>query len=98
MLERTAQTAAYTLVLADAGQVVVMNASSAVTLTIPAEASVAFAVGTVIAVYNTSASTLTIAGATSPATVTVRNNANGLSQYQEVSLRKRASNEWVRVG
>jgi hypothetical protein len=98
LLERAAQTAAYTLALADAGQVVVMGASTAVTLTIPADDTVAFAIGTVIVVYNTSASTLTIAGATSPATVTVRNNSAGLAQYQEVSLRKRATNEWVRVG
>ena len=45
-----AQTGAYTLVLTDANKAVEVTTASAVNLTIPTDASVAFPVGTVIEV------------------------------------------------
>lgn len=94
LLETTEQTADYVLVLADANKVVSMNKSGTGTVTIPTNASVAFPVGSVVNVYNQSADDVTIAG---DAGVTLRNGGD-LAQYAEVSLRKRATDEWVLAG
>lgn len=85
---------AYTLALADAGTVVEFTSASAVTLTVPANAAVAFPTGTVIEVYVDGAGGVTVAGDTG---VTVR-NAGALAQYATASLRKRATDEWVLTG
>lgn len=92
------QTAAYTLVLADLGKVVELNSASAVTLTVPSNASVAFAIGTVIEVCQIGAGQVTIAAAGG---VTLRSPSGKLKiagQYSSASLRKRATNEWVVAG
>ena len=89
--ETTARTDDYTLQLSDAGQVVPMNKPTAGTLTVPLNSAVAFPIGTVLWVYNQSSADVTIAG---DAGVTVR-NAGDISQFEEASLRKRATNEWV---
>lgn len=83
-----------TLSLLDINKVVSVNAPSTATVTIPLNSSVAFPIGSVINVYNRSASLLTIAGAVG---VTVR-NAGNLEQYKEASLRKRDTDEWVAAG
>jgi hypothetical protein len=87
-------TADVTLSLLDINKVVSVNAPSTATVTIPLNSSVAFPIGSVINVYNRSASLLTVAGA---AGVTVR-NAGTLEQYKEASLRKRDTDEWVAAG
>lgn len=92
--ETSEQTADYTLALADAGKIVNMNKSGAATLTVPTNASVAFPVGTIIGVYNQSSDDVTVAGDSG---VTVRNDG-AIPQYAEISLRKRATDEWVMVG
>lgn len=94
ILETVEKTADYILVLADADKIVLMNKATAGTLTVPKNDTVDFDIGTIIGVYNASAELLTIAGAVD---VTVR-NAGDLEQYSEVSLRKRAANEWVLAG
>lgn len=86
---------AYTLAAADAGKVVRMTAADAATVTVPANATVGFALGTVVNVYAAGAGGVTVAAATG---VTIRNNSAALVQYAEVSLRKDAVDEWVRVG
>lgn len=91
--ETTTRTANYTLALDDVNKVVPMDGSS-LTLTIPTNASVAFPLGAIVNVYNLNASDVTIAGDTG---VTVRNGGD-LAQYGEVSLRKRATDEWVLAG
>lgn len=58
-----AQAGAYTLALTDAGKTIFNNGGSAITWTIPANASVAFPVGTVIAFLNTGSGSVTIAPA-----------------------------------
>jgi hypothetical protein len=93
MTETSEQTSSYELVLGDAYKVVLANISSG-TITVPTNASVAFPIGTIVNVYNTNATDLTIVGDTG---VTVR-NAGDLAQYGEVSLRKRATDEWVLAG
>ena len=94
-LQSNEQTASYTLVLTDTGKIVECNNSSAMTLTVPTNASVAFEVGTVINVYAMTTNAVTIAGDTG---VTVRNAGIIADQYVEVSLRKRATDEWVATG
>ena len=92
--ETTEKTADYTLALADADKIVLMNKSGAADLTVPTNAAVAFSIGTIIGVYNVSSDAVTIVG---DGGVTVR-NAGDLAQYGEVSLRKRATDEWVLAG
>jgi len=92
--ETAEKTADYTLVIGDAGKIVLMNKTGAATLTVPTNANVAFPVGTIVGVYNVSSDDVTIAG---DGGVIVR-NAGDLAQYGEVSLRKRATDEWVLAG
>lgn len=95
LLETAVRNGNTTLALDDAGRVVpVVTSSSGITVTVPAEASVAFAIGTVVNVYNAGSAAITVAGASG---VTVRNGGL-VAPYQEVSLRKRAANEWVLAG
>jgi hypothetical protein len=95
LLETSQQTNDYTLALSDAGKVVPVNGSSTVTITVPGNSSVAFPVGTVINIYNASENLVVISG---EAGVTVRNAGTMAVQYSEISLRKRATNEWVLAG
>jgi hypothetical protein len=95
LLETAVRSGNTTLALADAGRVVpVATSSSGITVTVPAEASVAFAIGTVVNVYNAGSASITVSGASG---VTVR-NGGVVAPLQEVSLRKRDSNEWVLAG
>lgn len=85
----------YTLVLGDAGKVVEVNSGDAKTVTVPTNASVAFAVGTIIEVYGMGAGTVTVEG---DGGVTVRNEGDLAEQYATASLRKRDTDEWVLTG
>lgn len=92
------QTANYTLVLGDAGKTIEENSASATTVTVPPNSSVAFPTGTIIEVARYGAGTVAIAAG---AGVTIRSRGALLSignQYGAVSLRKRATDEWVLVG
>jgi len=95
LTETTARTSAYTLALTDLGRVVPVDSASAITVTVPTNASVAFPTGSVVYVYNLGAGAVTLAGS---AGVTLRGNSSTIAQYKEVSLRKRATNEWVVTG
>ena len=57
--------ATYTLALADDGKHIYLNTGSTNTITVPTNASVAFAIGTVITVVNGNSGTCTITGPTS---------------------------------
>ena len=84
--------------LTDAGKVVEFTSATAVTATVPANATVAFPVGTVIEVAQYGAGTVTIAAAGG---VTLRSRGSVFTiagQYGSVGLRKRGTNEWVVVG
>ena len=93
LTETSEQTSSYTLALGDINKVVLMSVDTG-TLTVPTNASVAFPIGTVINVYNINPTDLTIQGDSG---VTVR-NAGALGEFGEVSLRKRATDEWVLAG
>jgi hypothetical protein len=86
----------YTLVLSDLAKVVTFDTSESLTLFVPSNASVPFPIGSVVNVYYAGGSgTITIQGA---AGVTVRNAGAIADPYVEVSLRKRATDEWVLSG
>lgn len=95
-VDRNTQTGTtYTTILSDAGRVVRCTNASAVVVTIPTNATVAYAEDTVISVYSAGAGGVTIAPAGG---VTIRNNGTPLVQYGEASLRKDGTDEWVRLG
>ena len=88
----------YTLVLTDANNTVVeLSNTSAITVTIPLESSVAYPVGSQVQLLQTNTGQVTVAGASG---VTV-NGTPGLklrAQWSFATLIKRASNTWVIVG
>lgn len=97
------QTGSYTLALGDAGRCVEENSASATVITIPANATVAFPVGTVINLRRIGAGTVTITPA-GGVTIPNRLEAAGTtsrtlpSQYSEASIHKRATDVWVLSG
>jgi hypothetical protein len=87
------QTANYTLVLTDAGKLINMNSSSALTLTVPTNSSVAFPIGTIIKVRKGGAGDVTISGATG-VTINAPFGNTITTQYQTVALMKVDTNTW----
>ena len=93
-----AQTASYTLALADAYGAVEMDVASANNLTVPPNSTVAFEIGTVIEIGQLGAGQTTIVAGSG---VTIRSAGGKLKltgQYSTASLRKRATDEWWLVG
>lgn len=97
---RNSQTGtAYTLALTDKGRPVDMSNGSSNTLTIPANASVAFPTGTIIVVTQLGAGVTTIEGATGVTLNGVSGGSGDISgQYQAVTLRKIDTNTWIASG
>jgi hypothetical protein len=93
LTETSQKTENYTLQIGDINKVVLMNGSN-LTVTVPTNTSVAFPLGTIVNVYNANSTNLTILGASG---VTLR-NANVITQFRELSMRKRGTNEWVLAG
>lgn len=88
----------YTLILTDAGKVVEMDKATAVNLTVPLNATVAFPIGTVIEIWQKGAGQVTVVATGG---VTIRSTEGKLKlygQYAGASLRKRGTDEWVLVG
>ena len=96
-MPHTTKTSSYTLVLADAGTLVETNSASATTITVPPNSSVAFPIDTVIAFSQYGSGQLTIAQG---AGVTIRtaSSLTARTQYSEISIRKRATDEWIISG
>jgi len=86
-----AQTASYTLVLTDAGKTVTMNVATANVINVPANASVAFPVGTRINVINLGAGLLTV---TALSTVTITGTISALAANASATIIKRDTNTW----
>lgn len=88
----------YTLVLADASnKLVELSNTSAITVTVPLNSSVAYPVGSQIMLLQTNTGQVTVAGAGG---VTVNSNP-GLklrAQWSSATLIKRATDTWVLVG
>lgn len=98
MIALNAQTGTtYTAVLADDGKLVTCDNASAITFTIPTNASVAFGIGTQINIMQLGAGQVTIAGAG----VTFRSEGSKLKtkgQYAVATCCKIATDTWVVVG
>ncbi len=87
----------YTLVLTDSGKMVTLSNASAVTLTIPANASVAFPVGTEIDLLSLGAGIVTVA-ITSDTLNSKGGKVTLTGQYSGATLKKTATTTWVLVG
>lgn len=96
-LVTSAQTASYTLVLADAGDLIEISNASANNLTVPLNASVAFPVGTQINILQTGAGQITVV-ATGGVTINATPGLKLRAQWSSATLIKRAENTWVLVG
>ena len=88
----------YTLAVGDAGELVTLANASAITLTVPTNASVPFAIGTQITITRAGSGSLTVVGDTG---VTV-NSADGFlklrSQWSSGTLIKTNTNSWILIG
>lgn len=87
----------YTLALSDAGKMVTLTNASAITLTIPTNATVAFPVNTRIDLLQYGAGQVTVGGAG----VTIYSSGSKLKltgQYSGASLWKKATDTWVLIG
>jgi hypothetical protein len=96
---QTAKTAAYTLGNGDQNDLIQMNTATAVTLSVPTDATYNFPIGTKIEILQVGAGQVTVAAVT-PGTTTV-NGTPGLklrAQWSHAVLIKRAANTWVLTG
>lgn len=95
--DRNARTDNYTLVLADAGKLVTMDSASSKTITVPTNASVAFAEGIHIDVARLGTGAVAIAGA---AGVTIRTalTTNLRARWSVATLVKIDTDEWLLAG
>lgn len=87
----------YTLVLADAHKLVTLSNASAITLTIPTNASVAFEIGDQVNLLQLGAGQVTVGGAG----VTIRSEGSKLKlkgQYATATCVKIGTDEWVLLG
>lgn len=87
----------YTLALSDSGGLVEMDNSSANTVTVPANSTVSFPVGTEVSVVQYGGGTTSIAAA-SGVTIRTPETLDLRKQYSMVSLVKRGTDEWVLTG
>jgi hypothetical protein len=87
----------YTLVLGDAGKIVEVSNSSAITVTIPTNASVAYPVGTQITILQTGAGQITVA-APSGGTLNYTPGNKLRAQWSSATLLKRSTDTWVLIG
>ena len=87
----------YTFVIGDRLKIVTLNNSSAITLTIPPNSSVAFAVGTSIDIIQLGSGQVTVAGG-SGVTVNSTPTLKLRAQYSVGSCLKIATNQWIFMG
>jgi hypothetical protein len=95
MTSNTQAGTSYTLVLGDAGKAVEMTSSSANTVTVPPNSSVAFPTGTILEITQVGVGKTTV---TRGSGVTFDPPLIAMNQYSTVRLRKRATDEWVVTG
>lgn len=86
-----------TPVLADAGTQIITTAGTAVTFTIPTNASVAYPIGTIISVFQEGAGQVTFAGA-GVVINSISGNLKISAQYGEAYIQKTLTDTWKLVG
>jgi hypothetical protein len=87
----------YTLALGDAGKIVEVGNASAITVTIPTNASVAYPIGTQITLLQTGAGQITVSGP-SGGTLNATPGTKLRAQWSSATLLKRATDTWVLIG
>jgi hypothetical protein len=92
------KTSAYTLELSDAQKIIEVNSVSATTITIPADSSVNFPIGSNIDIVQTGAGQITINGEGGVTLLSKDSNTKTDSQYSGVTIYKQSSNTWVLIG
>jgi hypothetical protein len=94
------KTSSHTLELVDAGRTLDMDVSTANTVTIPTNASVAFLIGTQIAFIQTGAGQTSFVPADSNTVILLSKNSNRKisARYSPATLIKKDTNTWVLVG
>jgi len=100
-IPQNAQTSAYTLVLADSGKHIYMAAAqAATTMTIPANGTVAFPIGTAVTFVNMSINAMTIAITTDTMYLggTGTTGSRTLAQYGTATALKMTSTTWIISG
>lgn len=93
----TIKTASYTPVIADANSLIQMDLAGANTFTLPLNATVAFAIGSRLRVFQRGAGVTTIA-ATAGVTILCARTLALRAQYSVVELIKVAADEWILSG
>lgn len=88
----------YTPVLTDAGKVVTLTNGSAITVTVPTNATTAFPVGTQITFAQTGAGKVTFAGAVGVTVYSADSFLSLRTQYSSGTLIKTATNTWLLIG
>lgn len=92
------QTASYQLVLTDGNKIIEMNVSTGNVLTIPANATVAFTIGTLIDIVQIGAGQTSVAGAVGVTVDSAGTKTKLTTQFSAASIYKRGSDEWVLMG
>ena len=88
----------YTLAATDAGDLVTLSNAAAITLTVPLNSSVAFAIGTQITIAQLGAGQVTVAGAVG-VTISAADSALKLrTQYSAATCIKTGTNSWILIG
>ena len=95
--EINARTASYTLALTDNWKVVTINSSSATTLTVPTNASVAFPIGASITICCIGSGQTTVSPA-SGVTILSRGSYTGIVALGDATLIKLGTNTWKLIG
>ena len=91
-------TTTHTFREADLNYLVDFTSGSAVTATVPTDAEVPFAIGSVIHFCQGGAGQVTIVGSGGTVNIRTRPGAKSAGQYAMCSIWKRAVNEWVVFG
>lgn len=98
-LPSTEYTANHTLILSNAGKLISMNSGSALTLTVPTNATAPFPIGTEIGVVMSGAGQADIAPVSGTVTINSKDSHLKLDgQYSAASLTKTATNTWLLIG
>ena len=88
----------YTLALADNNRLVEIANASAITLTVPTNAAVAFPIGARIEIAQTGAGQITVSGSGVTLRLPSGKQAKTRLQYSVISLTKRGADEWIVSG
>lgn len=92
------KTSNYTISLSDSAKTITVNSGSAVTITIPANATVPFPIGTRIDIVGLGSGTVDVAAA-SNVTINSKNSWKKLNaQYSGATVMKIDTNTWVLIG